>query len=71
MSTAEIAGADPAGHDVVRQAQEIIQQDRLQRGQQCGAELDELLRKYNCSLDVVLQPAGPLEFRIVIIVKAL
>lgn len=57
--------------DELRQARDLIAQERLERERQCGVELEDLLKRYNCTLDVALQSAGPMIFRVMPVVKAL
>ena len=34
------------------EAKELIKADRVVRAESCGKELDEILKKYNCTMDI-------------------
>lgn len=42
-------------NEELKNAQEAIEKDMLQRSQQCGKELAELMKKHNCDLVAVPQ----------------
>jgi hypothetical protein len=57
--------------DPLKQARELIDQEKRQREEACRTELGQVLERHRCGLVMVPQPIDPLTIRVTPTVKAL
>lgn len=56
--------------DEIKTAREAVARDRVEREKKCMDEIQQILKQYSCTLDVLPQSVGQLLFQFGIVVRS-